>query len=263
MNGIRRPVVAGMFYPSDGDALADVVDRLLAAAGTRVGRRPWGLIVPHAGYAYSGPVAASAYATLRPWAEEVSRVAMFGPAHFAPLRGCAVSSAAAWRTPLGDVEVDREMREAALEGGCVVDDDAHAPEHALEVQLPFLQRLLGPGLRFLPVAASAGLEKVGSAIAAVEPLADLVVVSTDLSHYHDAETARAIDRRTADAVLARDAGAVGLEDACGCHALRGALAYAKARARPIELLDLRNSADTGGDPDRVVGYASFAIGPAE
>jgi AmmeMemoRadiSam system protein B len=262
VNGVRRPVAAGTFYPSDPDALADVVDRLLDAAGTGVVRRPWGLIVPHAGYAYSGPVAASAYATLRPWAEEVARVAIFGPAHFAPFRGCAVSSAAAWRTPLGDVEVDGEMREAARDAGCVLDEGAHAPEHALEVQLPFLQRLLGPGLRFLPVAAGAGLEQVGSAIAALEPLADLVVVSTDLSHYHNAETARAIDRRTADAVLARDAGAIGPEDACGCHALRGALAYARGQARSIELLDLRNSSDTAGDPDRVVGYAAFAIGPA-
>jgi AmmeMemoRadiSam system protein B len=131
------------------------------------------------------------------------------------------------------------------------------------VQLPFLQRLFGPGLRFLPVAAEAGVEDVAAAIDAIEPLADLVLVSTDLSHYHDAPTARSLDRRTADTVLARDPDAVGPDDACGRQALRGVLVQARRRGRRIELLDLRTSADTSGDPDRVVGYGAFAIAPAE
>jgi AmmeMemoRadiSam system protein B len=236
-----------------------VVDRLIAAATSRGGPRPWGLVVPHAGYRYSGPVAATAYAALRPWAGEIERVALLGPAHFAPLRGCAVSSARAWRTPLGDVPVDDRLRTRALGSGAVVDDLAHAPEHALEVQLPFLQCMLGDRLRILPVAVGIDDATAGAVVGLVGSLADLVVVSTDLSHYHDAGTARALDRRTADAVVAADPDGIGPEDACGRHALRAVIAHARATGMRVELLDLRTSADTSGDAERVVGYGAFAI----
>jgi AmmeMemoRadiSam system protein B len=260
VDGVRSPAAAGSFYPRDARELADTVDRLLAAATASTRRRPWGLIAPHAGYAYSGPVAASAYATLRPWTERISRVALLGPAHVVPIRGAALTSARAWRTPLGDVPVDDDLRDAARAAGCLVDDRAHAFEHALEVQLPFLQRLLGARLRVVPIAVGWG--DAVPALEAVASLADLVVVSTDLSHYHDAETARRIDRRTAEAVTSRDPDGVGPEDACGRAALRAALALARRDGRPIELLDLRTSAETAGDPDRVVGYGAFAIGHA-
>jgi AmmeMemoRadiSam system protein B len=149
---------------------------------------------------------------------------------------------------------------AALASGAVADERPHAFEHALEVELPFLQRVLRSP-RILPVAVGhARAEDVAETIAAVAPLADLLVVSTDLSHYRDAETARRLDRRTADAVLERDAGAIGPEDACGRYALRGALAWARAADAPIALLDLRNSGDTSGEPGPVVGYGAFAIG---
>ncbi len=258
---VRRPAAAGSFYPSDPAELTRLVDRLLSAAIARTWQRPDVLVVPHAGYVYSGPVAANAYATIRPWADDLSRVAILGPAHFVPLHGCAVTSATAWRTPLGDVEVDDQLRGAALCGVNVgVDDLAHAGEHALEVQLPFLQRLLGPDMRFLPLAVgSSAPVDVCSVIDALEAVADLVVVSTDLSHYHDAETARRLDRRTADAILALDAEAIGVEDACGRDALRGAVEHARARGCRIELLDLRTSGDITGDRDRVVGYGAFAF----
>jgi MEMO1 family protein len=256
---VRMPVAAGTFYPGDRGELAAVIGRLLAdgAGPTIEGPVPAGVIVPHAGYRYSGPVAATAYALLRP----VPRVLLLGPAHFAPLSGCAVPAAAAWATPLGEVPIDPELRDEAVASGAVVDDEPHQPEHSLEVQLPFLQTVMHDGFTVLPVAAGeCAPGAVASLIETLGKLADrLVVVSTDLSHYHDAATARRLDRRTADAVLTRDVGAIGPGDACGVFALRGAVEYARRNDLEIRLLDLRNSADTAGDPSRVVGYGAFAL----
>jgi hypothetical protein len=240
------------------EALAGMVDALLAnARPTAPPGALVGVVVPHAGYAYSGPVAATAYALLREF--EVARVALFGPAHFVALRGSAVPSADAWRTPLGDVSVDAELRDVALGHGARADDLPHEPEHSLEVQLPFLQRAIPGGFTVLPVVVGlAGPEEVAELIGALLPLA-FVVVSTDLSHYLDDETAKRRDRRTADAVLARDLQAIGPEDACGSYALRGVVELARRGDLAITLLDLRTSADTAGDPWRVVGYGAFAV----
>ncbi|MGZ8594549.1 MAG: AmmeMemoRadiSam system protein B [Actinomycetota bacterium] len=257
---VRRPAAAGTFYPGSAPRLAGEVDRLLKEAEPWSGARPWGIVVPHAGYRYSGPVAVSGYATVRPWAEVISRVVVLGPAHFVPLEGCAVPASGVWRTPLGDVPLDPELREIAACAGSAIDDGPHAPEHALEVQLPFLQRLLGRALRVLPIAVGrAAPGEVAGVLDAVGRRADLVVVSTDLSHYEDLASARAHDRRTADAVRSLDADAIGPWDACGDHALRGAIAFARAAAMEIRLLDLRTSGDTAGDPERVVGYGAFAV----
>jgi hypothetical protein len=250
--------VAGVFYPADPGDLARTVDALLDAAAGPPGRAaPVALVAPHAGYVYSGPVAASAYALVR--GTGVERVAVLGPAHFVPLRGFAVPGVDAWRTPLGDVALDEDLRPVATAAGAVVDDGPHEPEHSIEVQLPFLLRALGDRVRVLPVAVGATPhDAVAELVGALAPNA-LVVVSTDLSHYHDAETARALDRRTADAVLGREPEAIGAEDACGVFALRGFAAFARRADLAVELLDLRNSADTAGDPRRVVGYGAFAL----
>jgi AmmeMemoRadiSam system protein B len=256
---MREPVVAGAFYPGDPGALRDLVDGLLESSARQVGDRPWGVVVPHAGYRYSGPVAATAYGALRPWAEAIRRVLLLGPAHFVPLGGCAATASDVWRTPLGEVPVDGDLRERAAAAGCAIDEVPHEPEHSLEVQLPFLQRLIGPGLLVLPVAVGRGPdERVAALLDEVD--ADLVVVSTDLSHYLDLAAARVVDRRTADAVLRGNAEAIGPRDACGAFALRGLVAHARGARRRIELLDLRTSGDTVGDPDRVVGYGAFAVG---
>ncbi len=256
----RRPAVAGLFYPAAAGELAEQVDRLLAEAVDPAmtpipgGTRLRALVVPHAGYAYSGPVAASGYRTLGAHTAQISRVVLLGPAHHVPLTGMAGAAAARWRTPLGEVAVERAP-------GIVADDDPHAPEHSLEVQLPFLQRLLPAHFTIVPIA-------VGRTRAAdVADLLDLlqvhrpglVVVSTDLSHYHDAVTATGLDRRTADAVLARDAAAIGPQDACGAWALRGLVEHARRHGWSMRLLDLRTSADTAGDPARVVGYGAFSV----
>ncbi len=260
---VRRPVVAGSFYPSEPHELVRLVDALLAEHGPSRAGRPAGLIVPHAGYVYSGPIAAAAYAAIRPWAAAIGRVVVLGPAHFVPLVGCAVSSAAAWRTPLGDVPVDDAVRAAALAAvGVVVDDEAHAPEHAIEVQLPFLQRALPDGFAFLPVAVGeASPDGVAAVLDAVATTVDLIVVSTDLSHYQDDATARSLDRRTADAVVALQPEAIGPADACGRHALRGVVEHARRRGLAASLLRLGTSAETGGEAERVVGYGAFAIEP--
>jgi AmmeMemoRadiSam system protein B len=181
--------------------------------------------------------------------------------HYVPVRGAAVPAADAWATPLGEVPIDPVLRERAVARGAAVDDRPHAPEHALEVQLPFLQRVLAPGFSFLPVAVSdlsAG-ETADLIDAFFGETGTLVLVSTDLSHYHDLETARRLDRRTADTILARDASALSGEDACGFYPLRGLIDLARRKDLPIELLDLRTSGDTAGDPGRVVGYSAFAV----
>ncbi len=266
----RRPAVAGLFYPAAPEELAATVDGLLSAARDASASVPEAapghhpppiraLIVPHAGYVYSGPVAASGYAALR--AQDVEpprRVVLLGPSHYVPLDGMACAAADRWRTPLGEVEVERAP-------GIPPDDRPHADEHALEVQLPFLQRVAQPlGQRRLivvPIAvgrtAAADVSDRLDALEATGPT--VVVVSTDLSHYHDAATAARLDRRTAEAILSRDVHAIRPEDACGAWALRGLLDHSRRRGRSIQLLDLRTSADTAGGPERVVGYGAFTV----
>jgi len=255
----RPPVAAGTFYPAEGGDLARTVDALLDAANAAVDEpRPRAIVVPHAGYVYSGSVAAQGYARVR--GLEVRRLVVLGPAHFVPLRGAAVPAASAWRTPLGTIAVDPELREAAVAADVSVDDRPHAPEHAIEVQLPFLLRALGPDWTFLPVAV--GLTPAGSVADLLDRLAndiDLLVVSTDLSHYLDEVSAHRIDERTARAVLRLDAEGIGEDAACGRYPLRGLLEFASRRGLTPRLLRLGTSADASGDPSSVVGYGAFAF----
>lgn len=260
---IRTPAVAGTFYPARPGELGGMVDDLLA--GAHVPDRapaPAALVVPHAGYLYSGPIAATAYARLLSTAASISRVVAFGPVHYVPVRGAAVPAASAWATPLGEVAIDDAMRDRAVAHGARIDDRPHAPEHSLEVQLPFLQKVLPPGFGFLPVAVSeqSAADTADLIDAFFGETGTMVIVSTDLSHYHGVETARRLDRKTAQAVVARNAAALGEGDACGIFALRGLVELARRKDLPVELLDLRTSADTAGDPQRVVGYGAFAVG---
>jgi AmmeMemoRadiSam system protein B len=258
MDEVRSPVVAGSFYPGSADRLGAEVDRLLASTRAWPGPAVHGIVVPHAGYPYSGPVAASAYACLAARAAP-ARIVIAGPSHFVALRGLAVTAAGAWRTPLGDVAIDEAGRDALVAAGAVVDDAPHRSEHSLEVQLPFLQRCC-PGVPALPVTVGQGSpDEAARVLRAALGDEAVLVVSTDLSHYHDAATARRLDTRTAAAVEALDPAAIGADDACGADPLRAAMAWARALGHRIELLDLRNSADTAGDPGRVVGYGAFAI----
>jgi hypothetical protein len=260
---LRPAAVAGTFYPASPAVLAAQVDRLLAAAARPqlTQPRPKALIVPHAGYVYSGPIAASAYATLLGAQQRYERAVVIGPAHRVPVAGVAVSSADAFATPLGPIPVDAAARDAILQSpGVVVDDAAHAHEHSIEVQLPFLLRTVG-AVPVLPLLA--GRVEAATVAGALDVVwggdETLVVVSTDLSHYLDQETAIPRDARTAAAIVARAGDAIAPDDACGCFALRGLLGAAERRGLDVELLDLRTSGDTAGDRDRVVGYGAFAL----
>jgi AmmeMemoRadiSam system protein B/AmmeMemoRadiSam system protein A len=253
--------VAGAFYTADPQVLREEVTRLLGGVPDAAGPRPKALIVPHAGYVYSGPVAATAYARLRAPGPPVERVVLLGPSHFVALEGLAVPDAAAFLTPLGAVPIDEAAVARGLEFPQVHRSAAaHAREHSLEVQLPFLQAALGP-FRLVPLAVGRASP---SEVAGVLDLLwggpeTLLVISTDLSHFLPRDQARAVDRATADQVLALDAEGLRPDQACGRVPLQGMLLAARRRGLTAELLDLRSSADTGGGQDRVVGYGAFAL----
>jgi len=262
MERVRPAAVSGLFYPGDKAALEAEVGRMLAAAVAAPGAPgpPKALIVPHAGYVYSGPVAASAYRLLK-GARGITRVVLLGPVHHTPVRGLALPAADAFVTPLGEVPVDREAA-ARLEGlpQVTVNGAAHAPEHSLEVQLPFLQHQLG-AFRLLPLAVGdATPSEVAECLERVWGGPEtLIVVSSDLSHYLPYDVARRVDRETADAILGLKAHAIGHEHACGATPVWGLLQVARRKGLKVDLLDLRNSGDTEGDRDRVVGYGAFAL----
>ncbi len=263
MHQVRPPAVAGMFYPQDANELAHSIDRLLAEAATGTGTEPVpkAIIAPHAGYVYSGPVAARAYAPLAAARGRIRRVVLLGPAHRVPFRGLAVPGVAAFATPLGEIALDREAI-ATLAGLPQVGqlDEAHALEHSLEVQLPFLQRTLGD-FRLVPiVVGDAGYEEVAEVL---ERLWDgpetLIVVSSDLSHYHDYDTARRMDQATSRAIEALAPDRIGFDQACGRIPVGGLLLAAARHGLNAETLDLRNSGDTAGPRDQVVGYGAYAF----
>ncbi len=262
MPAIRAAAVAGLFYPGDARRLAAEVEELLAAGGEAAPRLgfPKALIVPHAGYLYSGAVAARAYEQLAAARGAVRRVVMLGPVHRVPVRGLAVPGAQAFATPLGSVPIDR----TALAGlsdlpQVAVSDAAHALEHSLEVQLPFLQKQLGD---FSLVPFAVGAASVPEVAEVIERLwggpETLVVLSTDLSHYHAYEDARRIDGETL-ARIARLADDLDHDQACGATPLNGLLAVARRKRLAIRMLAACNSGDTAGGKDRVVGYSAFAL----
>jgi AmmeMemoRadiSam system protein B len=261
---VRHPAVAGSFYPADPATLAATVDDLLDSVDLPAGEAlAAAYVVPHAGYRYSGGTAAHVYARLRRHAGSVARVMLVGPAHRVPLKGCAVSTADRWLTPLGEVDVDPLARGLAADGHAAPDDASHAPEHSLEVQVPFLQRAL-PGVPIVPVTVGASTaDDVVVTVAAIagEP-GTVVVCSTDLSHYLPDAQARLQDGRTAAAIEELRADRIGVRDACGVYALRGTVAWARHSGLAVRRLALTTSADSGGDPDRVVGYPAFAFGAA-
>jgi hypothetical protein len=254
---IRPAAVAGMFYPDDPNVLAHDVHAMLSNAET-VNLHPKALIVPHAGYIYSGPVAASAYALLTPYADQIHRVVLLGPTHRVAVRGLALPGTDAFDTPLGQVEIDLQaIRMIAGLPQVTVSPEAHQLEHSLEVHLPFLQTVLHD-FKLLPLAVGmAGDRDVAEVLETLWGGPEtLIVISSDLSHYHDCNTARRIDNMTAQSIL--EGNPVTHEQACGGTPVNGLILASKRHGLTPHLLDLRNSGDTAGDPSRVVGYAAFA-----
>ena len=296
MSANRPPAVAGSFYPADPRRLAldlrhfldevkparfplpnPLVKLLANRLSPQAGKSlviPEGeganeslrevhvkaLIVPHAGYRYSGAIAASAYATLRPLAARIRRVVLLGPTHRVAVRGLALPAATTFSTPLGEIKLDTDaMHELARLPQVVVSDAVHAQEHSLEVQLPFLQTVL-QDFKLVPLAVGdASAEEVAAVLEAVWGGAEtLIVISSDLSHYLPAEVSRLVDRKTADEILKlHPLGSH--QQACGATPLNGLLRAARAHHLQPHLLDLRNSGDTAGPHDSVVGYAAFAF----
>jgi len=269
MASIRPAAVAGMFYPREPRALAAEVQALLGRVedvSPRLGL-PKALVVPHAGYIYSGPIAARAYDELAGARGIVRRVVLLGPVHRVPVRGLAAPSAHAFETPLGRIAIDHAALRALHDLPQIVGSDpAHALEHSLEVQLPFLQTVLG---KFTLVPLAVGMASVAEVAEVLERLwggaETLVVISTDLSHYRSYEEARSVDAATL-ARIAACATDIDHDEACGATPLNGLLSFARKRNIPVRLLAACNSGDTAGDKDRVVGYSSFALyepSPAE
>ena len=258
---LRPAAVAGLFYPDTADALKNTVSQLLEAVeeiSISGIEPPKAAIAPHAGYIYSGPIAASLYKKIAPFRQSIHRVVLLGPTHRVFVDGIAIPENTAFATPLGPVEIDRiALDQVAALPGVVSSTQAHAQEHALEVQLPFLQSILD---HFTLVPVAVGQASPDSVAAVIETLwggpETLIIVSSDLSHYLPYATARHVDAATCQQILRFDS-SIRPEQACGAYPINGMLLAARRHALIGELLDLRNSGDTAGDKGRVVGYGAF------
>lgn len=259
---VRAPAVAGTFYPGESRELAQSLAQMLGTAAHDSPERaaPKALIAPHAGYIYSGPIAASVYALLAPVRRTITRVVLLGPTHRVAVRGLALPGCQVFATPLGPVEIDRAAVEI-LRGmpQVTVSAQAHALEHSLEVHVPFLQAVL-ERFTLVPLAVGeASAQEVAEVLDALWGGAEtLIVVSSDLSHYLSYGDAQAVDRATAKAILGL-ATDISHEQACGATPVTGLNQAARRRGLKPELIDLRNSGDTAGDKNRVVGYGAFAF----
>lgn len=256
---IRPAAAAGRFYPKEPAELRRLVNELLAEAPPSNEPAPKALIAPHAGYVYSGPIAASAYARLKPAREIVRRVVLIGPSHFVPFAGLVTSNAEAFASPLGLVRLDAEaIRKLSALPQVSALDLAHAHEHALEVHLPFLQCVLAD-FKLVPlVVGEATAEQVCEVLDALWGGPETrFIVSSDLSHYLDSDAARRMDRLTADAVEGLRPEDIGEDQACGRIPIRGLLQAARGHGLHAHTVDLRNSGDTSGPRSQVVGYGAF------
>ncbi|MET7398162.1 AmmeMemoRadiSam system protein B [Dactylosporangium sp. NPDC005572] len=254
---MRRPAVAGSFYPGSPAVLQATIDDLLGSAPEAPQDTADAYIVPHAGYRWSGRTAAHVYR--RVVDRKPSRVVVLGPAHKVPLRGVAVPTERQWATPLGPITIDSGgARDLVARGLAMADDRPHAPEHSIEVQVPFLQQI--PDVRLLPVCiGQSAVEHVAAVLHAVTHPGTVVLCSTDLSHYLSEEQAQLRDVQTVAAIMALSASRIGTHDACGRHALRGLLRWGKETRRSADILHLATSADEGGPKERVVGYLAASL----
>ena len=261
MQTYREPAVAGAFYPGQPEQLAANVGALLGAAAVcELATPPKALVVPHAGYIYSGPTAATAYACLADHAAQIRRVILLGPVHRVPVRGLALPGVDAFATPLGSIDLDGDAIAAiAALPQVVVSPAAHRFEHSLEVQLPFLQRVLGD-FKLVPLAVGdASAQQVAEVLEKLWGGPEtLVVISSDLSHFLSYRLAQQTDRGTVDAMLAL-LPLTSHEQACGATPVNGLLLAARKHHLQPHLLHLCNSGDTAGDRQRVVGYAALAF----
>lgn len=255
----RPPCVAGVFYPADKDVLAHNVENMLAAAPITETQAPKAIIAPHAGYIYSGPIAATIYKTLLPHRDTIKRVILLGPAHRVGFLGIAVTRMQNFATPLGVIPIDTASVDIAVkQPGVQVLENAYNMEHSLEVQLPFLQTVLKD---FSLVPCVVGMANPSDVANLIQQLwggpETLIVISSDLSHYHDYATAQKLDRATSEAIVNLDPNSIQDNQACGRLPVKGLLLAAANLKLHAKVLDLRNSGDTAGDKQRVVGYGAY------
>ena len=258
---IREAAVAGMFYPNDANELHDCVDTLMRQTSTDI-KQPKAIIVPHAGYIYSGPIAASVYSCFDQQPLLIQRVVLLGPAHRVRFNGIAASSADYFATPLGKITVNHNSLKPMVKQGLVKYFDlAHEQEHCLEVQLPFLQELFHENFNIIPLLASdTSPSQVAKTLQALWGGSEtLIVISSDLSHYHDYATAKRLDQKTTQSIEQLHEEELDYESACGRLPIQGLLKVAKDFSLQCKTLDLRNSGDTAGSRDRVVGYGAYAF----
>ena len=258
---VRPPAQAGRFYPANPAQLRKEVSDYLAAAPRSTGPVPKALIAPHAGYMYSGPIAGSAYARLESGRDQIRRVVLVGPSHFARFHGVAASGMDAFETPLGRVPLDRAgIACAAGLPGVAISEDPHREEHSLEVHIPFLQVVLGE-FELVPLLVGEATQSEMARL--IEVLwggpESCIVASTDLSHYRNFTAARQFDEATARAIEAFEGERLDGYDACGFQGVRGLLEVARDRGLECRAIDLRNSGDTAGSRSRVVGYGAFVL----
>lgn len=260
MASVRNPAVAGLFYPNDPRELRGMLADYLDAVGA-ADPAPKAIIAPHAGYVYSGPIAATAYARLKSARGRITRVVLLGPAHRVGFNGLALSSADHFMTPLGRIAVDQEaIKKISRLPQVHVMDAAHAQEHSLEVHLPFLQEVLGEFSLVPLVVGDAGPEEVGEVLDLLWGGPEtLIVVSSDLSHYHDYHSAQQLDRATSQAIEQLRPEDIQYDHACGRNPVNGLLHVARRRGLKAKTIDLRNSGDTAGSHDRVVGYGAYVF----
>lgn len=260
----RPPAVAGTFYPDNPNTLRNDVLQYISDAKAIHGPRPKFLIVPHAGYIYSGSTAAYAYRHIKPYGEGITRVVLMGPAHRVPLRGLAIPSMSQFSSPLGDINLDEQNLEKLEALDFVsVNDTAHALEHSLEVQLPFLQSVLNEFTLTPIIVGKCSPKELAMLINILWGGNEtLFICSTDLSHYHAYSDAKKIDAITCDKIKNIQNNISG-EQACGCYPLNGVLQVAQERHLEVKQLYYCNSGDTAGAQDAVVGYGAFIIGNSQ
>jgi MEMO1 family protein len=259
MENIRPTAVAGLFYPASSNELVQLVDNELSQVTLKSEHHPLAIIVPHAGYIYSGAIAASVFKYLQNFRSIIKRVLLIGPSHRVAFQGLALSNADYFQTPLGNVRLDKHGQEKLLNIPDIqIIDQAHANEHSIEVQLPFLQQVLDDFSLIPIVAGHASAELVSQAINTVwDGEETMVVVSSDLSHYHDYKTAQLLDNTTSKSIVDLDYTAISSANACGYVGVNGLLLCAKKRQLKASIIDVRNSGDTAGDKNSVVGYGGY------
>jgi AmmeMemoRadiSam system protein B len=260
MDNIREPAVAGTFYPANPLELQSMLHTYLSEPEAD-GPPPKAMIVPHAGYIYSGPVAASGYARLQQAADRIDQVLLLGPAHRVGFRGLAASSADGFKTPLGTIPLDTAaIRDILALPQVHLNDEAHRLEHSLEVHLPFLQVTLNQFTLVPLVVGDASPNEVSEVIGHFwDRPGTLVIISSDLSHFHDYETAVQLDRNTSDAIENLALEKIDYDHACGRNPVNGLLLYARQHGLAAHTIDLRNSGDTAGPRNQVVGYGTYVI----